>query len=220
MACFGARELYLVRPKAPLRETMAHWACHGLPVLENRVVVDDLQDALRGTTLSIATSGMHGKRRYRMVTPAQLVSDVLPMFEPGKIALVFGGEESGLDGATLEKCQRIVKIPTQPDHFSVNLAHSVTIMLYELVGRLAETELGGRGRKLAPPEQRERMMLEFGKFMAETGYPSHVATLEGEMAKLGDIAERAQLEEWEIRFLLGMVRHLRNYYADRQGNLG
>ncbi|CAN0435914.1 unnamed protein product, partial [Phaeothamnion confervicola] len=211
MACIGASELYLVRPQTPVKDTAYHWACHAREVLENRKRVDTLSEALEGMTLVVGTSARHGSRRYRMVTPPQLSTEVLPQFPDVKLALVFGNEESGMDNDSLKLCHRLVKVPTQPDHSSINLGHTVSILLYELLGRGQETDLGGKPRQLSTVEVRKRMMEEVSLFMGERGYPGHAATLEEEMTKLGDIAERAALEEWEVRFLLGMVRHLRNY---------
>ena len=211
MACFGAEELFLVRPKAPIRDTAYHWACHARDLLESRRRVESLAEALEGVSLVLGTSARHGVRRHRMVTPAQLTSEVLPQFPEGKIALVFGNEESGLDNDSVKLCHRLIKIPTQPDHWSLNLGHTVSILLYELLGGSRTTALGGKAKQASTAEERRHVLEEVSVFLGERGYPSHQATLEGEMTKLGDIIERSSLEAWEIRFLLGMVRHLRNY---------
>lgn len=215
MACFGARELYLVAPQTKVAKNAYDWACHGAPVLEARREVARLEEALEGVSLAVAMTARQGKRRHRMVTPAELSESVLPLFPDGTLALVFGNEESGLANEHLDLCQRRVKIPTQPEHSSLNLAHAVSVMLYELTSRSAAT-VGGKPRKVAPADERQRMLREVAAFLEENGYPSHQATLGEEMTKLADMAERTQLEEWEIRFLLGMLRHLRNWNA---GNL-
>jgi tRNA/rRNA methyltransferase len=216
LACFGVSELVLVNPKAKLLEQAHNWAVHGRGVLEAARHCDTLAEAVEGTTVAIAMTARHGKRRHRMVTPAQFSAEVLPTFPQGsRLALVFGNEESGLDNASLDFCQRLVKIPTVEGHTSLNLGHSVTIMLYELLGRGGSPELGGKEKRLASAETCQRMVAEVGEYLAGWGYPSHNATLEEEMVKLADIAQRSRLEEWEIRFVLGMLRHLRNKQAGR-----
>lgn len=214
MACFGARELVLVAPQTSVGKTAYDWACHGAPVLDGRRTVDRLEEALEGASLAVAMTARQGKRRHRMVTPAELSEAVLPLFPDGPLALVFGNEESGLANEHLDLCQRRVKIPAQPEHSSLNLAHAVTVMLYELTGRSARA-VGGKPRQVAPAGERQRMLREVAVFLEENGYPSHQATLGEEMTKLADMAERTQLEEWEIRFLLGMLRHLRNWSAGK-----
>ena len=211
IACFGARSLYLVQPQAPVHETSYFWACHGREVLENRIVTDSLAEALRGVTLAIGTSARHGCRRHRMVTPKQLSEEVLPQFPSGEIALVFGNEESGLSNDHLKLCHRITKIATDPVHSSLNLSHTVSILLYEILGRENITSVGGKPKEISSPKQRQRLVEEVGVFLGERGYPSHNATLPEELIKLSDLVERSNIENWEVRFLLGMVRHLRNY---------
>ncbi len=216
MACFGAPELFLVTPRAKVSKNAYDWACHGSPVLDACRTVDRLEEALEGVSLAVAMTARPGKRRHRMVTPAELSESVLPLFPPGPLALVFGNEVSGLANEHLDLCQRRVRIPAQPEHSSLNLAHSVSVMLYELTSRTGG-EIGGKPRKVAPAGERQRMLQEVGAFLAETGYPSHHAKLSEEMTKLADMAERTQLEEWEVRYLLGMVRHLRNWFAGKLG---
>jgi tRNA/rRNA methyltransferase len=216
LACFGVGELMLVNPRAKLTENAFNWAVHGKPVLEATRICTSLAEAVEGTTLAVALTARHGKRRHRMVTPSQFHEEVWPQFSPAsRLALVFGNEESGLDNASLDFCQRLIKIPTQPGHTSLNLAHSVTIMLYELLGRGGQPSLGGKQLELATAGDCQRLLSEAGTFLAEWGYPSHQATLEEEVVKLADIAQRSRLEAWEIRFLLGMLRHIRNVQAGR-----
>ena len=216
LACFGVAELVLVNPRARLSENAFNWAVHGKPVLESARQCATLAEAVEGTTLAVALTARHGKRRHRMVTPSQFHEEVWPQFPPAsRLALVFGNEESGLDNASLDFCQRLIKIPTHPGHTSLNLAHSVTIMLYELLGREGRPSLGGKALELASAADCQRLLAEAGSFLAEWGYPSHQATLEEELVKLADIAQRSRLEAWEIRFLLGMLRHIRNVQAGR-----
>jgi TrmH family RNA methyltransferase len=220
MACFGAGQLYLVSPQTPVRETAYFWACHGRDKLEQRITVETLEEAIAGCSLVIGTSARHGARRHRMTTPVELFEEVLPKFTGGEIALVFGNEESGLDNDHLKLCHCLTKFATDPEHSSLNLGHSVSLLLYELVGRNLTTEVGGQPPDPSQPEERQRLVQEFARFLSERGYPSHNATLDEEMTKLSNIVERAHLEAWEIRFLLGMTRHLRNFELGYVGPKG
>ena len=210
LSCFGVRDWALVRPRVRVAQQARNWACHGQPWLEQVAEFCSLEQALENLDLSVALTGIAGKRRHRLVTPCQFASEVMARCRPERIGLVFGNEESGLNNHDLSICQWRVKIPTDPTHMSLNLAHAVTIMLYELVGRERSTELGGRAQQPAPPELLRRAVSEFGTFMAERGYPGHDATLAEELQKVNDLLYRASPEPWEINFLLGMIRHLRN----------
>jgi tRNA/rRNA methyltransferase len=208
MTCFGVEDLVLVAPRCRPGAEALRWACQGRPLVERARVVDSLAEALEGVNVAVALTRRAGKRRHRMSSPQALAEEILPRYLPARVALVFGNEESGLANEHLELCTRLVRIPTHPRLGSLNLAHSVTIMLYELLGR-GQPAASRAGAALASPQARADMMKELSSTLAALGYPAHRATLGEEMAKLAGILERASLEEWEVRFLLGMFRHLR-----------
>lgn len=216
LACFGVTDWWLVRPHAlPEHETAHAWACHGAPWLSRVQQVDRLQDALVGVDVALGLTGHSGKRRHRTITPARVATEVFPRYQLGKAALVFGNEESGLNGEDLRLCHWLVKVPTDPAHMSLNLAHTVTLMLHELVGREATTELGGKPLKLAPPALLQRALGEFADFLWQRGYPGHESRLEEEMRKSAELLHRARPEVWEVNYMLGMLRHLRNHERGR-----
>lgn len=207
LAAFGAEDLVLVNPRRPPGRVARNWACQGRGVLERCRMVENLEAALEGTNLAAALTRRGGKRRHRLVSAAEFAEEVLPRYLPGRVALVFGTEESGLSNQEMLLCHRRVGIPTHPRSGSLNLAHAVTVTLYELLGRGRRIS-SGRPPQPAPPELRARMVAEIGRRLEALGYPGHQATLQEEMVKLADILERARLERWEINFLLGIFRHI------------
>ncbi|MGI5844619.1 MAG: RNA methyltransferase [Candidatus Xenobium sp.] len=213
MVCFGVQELVLVTPYRQPAEEARNWACHGLPVLEGSRIASSLDEALEGVNLVAGLTRRAGKRRHRMLSPVEFKTRILPRSLPCRLALVFGTEESGLSNEELDRCHRLVKIPSRG---SLNLAHAVSLMLYELFGR-AETISSTRTARLASPELRRKMLDALAGHLQAMGYPFHQASLEEEMTKLSDILERAELEEWETNFLGGMFKHLRIQFERARG---
>lgn len=206
MSTFSLARLVLVSPHAPVGEEARNWACHGGPVLDSCLSVGSLEQALEGVTLALALSRRRGKRRHRMTSLAGLnVESLLP----AEVALVFGNEESGLSNQHLDLCQRTVFIPTDEVTGSMNLGHAVSVTLYELFGRQVVRPASKTREAPASPELVARMLREVADFLEPTGYPTHQATLEEEMTKLGDIVSRCRLEEWEVHFLLGILKQVR-----------
>ncbi|MBT3262201.1 RNA methyltransferase [Candidatus Woesearchaeota archaeon] len=128
MKNFGFSELVLVNPKCSLGDEAYIRAKHAKDVLDNVKILK------RWPKLDylVATSSKTG-RDYNIprnpITPAEL-GKVLP--SKGKIGLVFGREEDGLNNLELAKCDFMVKIPTDKDYKAMNLSHSVAVMLYSL----------------------------------------------------------------------------------------
>lgn len=212
MSTFSLSRLVLVSPHAPLGEGARNWACHGAPVLDSCDSVESLEEALEGVTLALGLSRRRGKRRHRMSSLAGLD---IESFLPAEVALVFGNEESGLSNQHLDLCQRTVFIPTHPVNGSMNLGHAVSVTLYEFFGRRVVSASKKAREAPAGPELVAGMLREVADFLEPTGYPAHQATLEEEMAKLGDIVSRCRLEEWEVHFLLGMLKQVR-YTVERR----
>ncbi|MBX3166328.1 MAG: RNA methyltransferase [Candidatus Eremiobacteraeota bacterium] len=211
LACFGVTDWWLVRPQRRPSQQSQNWATHAAAWLDRIQYAETLPEALVGIDLSVALTGKSGKRRHRLVTPAGLSDTVIPRFQLGRLALVFGNEESGLDNADIAICHWRVKIPTDPVHSSLNLAHAVTLMLYELLGRYRDTDLGSKPNRWAEPKLLQGALGEISRYLSDHGYPSHDATLDEELRKINDILHRSRLEVFEVNFLLGIIRHLRNY---------
>ena len=219
LACFGVEDWWLVRPQRKPSQQSENWATHARDWLDRIRYAETLSEALDGLDLSVAMTGLSGKRRHRLVTPAQLNEEIIPRFQLGRLALVFGNEESGLANDDIAICHWRVKIPTDEVHSSLNLAHAVTLMLYELVGRYQQTELGSKPTRWAEPKLLQGALKEISRYLSEHGYPSHDATLDEELRKINDMLHRARLEVFEVNFLLGIIRHLRNREAVRGGEL-
>ncbi len=237
MACFRVHDLYVVRPKTRIGQTAYNWACHnGRAVLSCLRRVSTLKDACYDANLVVGFTRRRGKRRHKNSTLGEFASTILPSYSTGLTALVFGNEESGLTNDELDLCNRTVTIPTDPQYGSLNLAHAVTIALYELVARQTTPTLTPSTSKVysegdrkepsrskpflwsplkehpASPALRLRMLEEIARFLSEYGYPSHDATLEEEITKLKDLTERCGLKVWEVNLILGIIRHFRNHH--------
>ncbi len=130
---FAADELYLVNPQAdPQSEEARRYAAKASDVLDHAVVVQSLEEALRGVDVSVCTSARIGQRYDVLrhpVTPWELV-DILEKYR--SVALVFGRESVGLTRDEITKCDLLLTIPANPDYPVLNLSHAVAIVLYEV----------------------------------------------------------------------------------------
>jgi len=138
MANFGYNKLVLVNPKCNhLSQTARNRAKHAQKVLEKAKVLKKFpkMHTLIGTTARLG-------RDYNIprspISPSML-SEIIKDVNTG---IVFGSEGPGLSNEEILACDFVVTVPTDKKYSSLNLSHSVAILLYELsqnkVGKVAE----------------------------------------------------------------------------------
>ena len=150
MMNMGLYRLRLVKPAlfdAYRIDGIAHGSKQYLDKVE---FFDTLDDALADVLLSVATTARWRSEQFVWQHPRAAAPDLLamPATRQKPIALVFGREDSGLFTEEVDLCDRVITIPTNPKHSSLNLAQAVLLVLYELW--MAEQ---GEGRGLPQPRK-------------------------------------------------------------------
>lgn len=129
----GFRSLRLVNPMNFPQEKMYHVAHGSRGILEQASVFADLESALSDIDFSIATS-----MKKRSVRNDYHHIGRLPEILAGKkrsakrVAIVFGGEESGLSNEQVALCDIISFVPLKQKYPSLNLSHAVILYAYTL----------------------------------------------------------------------------------------
>src|SRR2546428_514687 len=59
--------------------------------------------------------------------PREAAAEIASVSETGPVALLFGREDKGLTNAALDRCHRVVTIPSEAAYPSLNLAHAVVV---------------------------------------------------------------------------------------------
>ena len=132
-ANFGASEVRFVAPRCDVKGKEAlDRAVHAKPLLESATVYPDLKSALAGTSLAVGTTARSAKAPNHFLRKPMDVRDFLATLKDwdGKLAYVFGPEDTGLHGSDVDLLDQLVTIPTAT-YNSLNLAHAVTLLCYE-----------------------------------------------------------------------------------------
>jgi tRNA/rRNA methyltransferase len=130
MLNFGLTDLALVAPRDGWPNPDAGPAASGADaVLANASVHATLADAVAGCTHVIATTVRRRGLVMPVVDPAGAAAIIHA--EPGRSALVFGPERSGLETDEVALARTILTVPINPDFGSLNLAQAVIIAAYE-----------------------------------------------------------------------------------------
>ncbi|MFW6383826.1 MAG: RNA methyltransferase [Halodesulfurarchaeum sp.] len=108
--------------------------------------------------------------RYPFRRPDELAEAL--SVAPGRTALVFGRERTGLHNEELARLDEICAIPANPAYPVLNLGQAATVALYELRElTLSDTQLPNRAAHWARPDEIERFYDHVGRFLDELEYP-------------------------------------------------
>lgn len=133
MANFGFQELVVVAPYEPVwQETRS--AVGAEDIVKSARVASDILEAIGDVNLVVGTTTGSRRNLDRPLIPLTELSAWLEsQNQPGRAALLFGSEKTGLSNEHLSYCHALVRIPTASRHPSMNLGQAVAVCCYELV---------------------------------------------------------------------------------------
>lgn len=127
---FGQKEWTWVRPPWNPEDPRARTLAVGAEdVLASARLATTLEEAVADCSWVVGTSGRARLRPAPMDPPA-FAAEVAR--RPGRIALVFGDERSGLGRDALSRCHALTRIPSHPRQPSLNLAQAICVYAYAL----------------------------------------------------------------------------------------
>jgi tRNA/rRNA methyltransferase len=132
MHAMGLSRLVLVAPRQFPHPDADARAAGALALLRAATVVPTLDAALAGASLAIGFSARPREFAGTAQSVRTAAREAVAHAAGGEVALVFGGEMSGLSNDELARCQIVATIPGESGHASLNLAAAVQVAAYEL----------------------------------------------------------------------------------------
>ncbi len=202
MKNFGFTDLWLVRP-CRLGTAAKGMAVHAGDILRHARKTGRLDDALAGARLVVGTTARdlpETAARGPLVEPRELRRIVEAA--GGRVVLLFGPEDHGLRNPEMEKCDVVVRIPTDPGYPAMNLSHAAALLLYELSG------LDSRPVARATKAQVEGLLGHLDETLRDAGFPA--SRRKRTVGRLRKVMGRANPTVVEVRVLRGALRKIRN----------
>jgi len=177
---------------------------------ENVRVVRTLREALEDCHAAVGFTRRQGRTRRPSVALPGVPG--LPAATTGKVALVFGNEETGLSSEELALCSHACALPVSGRMGSLNLSHAVSVVL----SRLFEIATGaeeapplrratrGKRFKPAPLAEVSAMLAHWSEFLVDIGM-TRGGNPERLVLTLKKIFDRAALTEPELRAIRGVL---------------
>jgi len=132
MKNMGISELVLVNPVDFHNDETYRAAVGARDVIMNALVFPTLEKAIGDTNLVVGTTRRAGKLRRLFCSVEELPEHIFPVLRDGKVAILFGREESGLTTSETDLCNILVNIPSSKYFPSLNLSHAVAVVCYKL----------------------------------------------------------------------------------------
>ncbi|MEO0987078.1 MAG: RNA methyltransferase [Cyanobacteria bacterium J06639_14] len=215
MANMGLTQMVLVKPHCDVwGEEARRMAVHAADLLEQATIVETLPEALTGCLRAIATTA----RPRALDTPLELPEVALPwLLKDPKVdmetALIFGPEDRGLSNEELNYAQRFVRIPSDPDYPSLNLAQAIALCCYELARatqprqQVQATIIPAEMPEGVPLEKFEGFYQHLESLLLKIGY-LYPHTASSRMEKFRRFFLRSAPTQQELAMLRGILRQV------------
>ena len=204
MKTMGLARLTLVRPKSFPHVDARTMATGALDLLESALVCATLEEALAGTTFSIALSARVRELSHPPIDARAAARELVAAARRDEVALVFGNETVGLSNKEVMRCSRIARIPASPGYASLNLAQAVQVLAYEVRMAALLPATAAPKIRLATHQEIENFYMHLERSLYASGFlhPRYPRKL---MDRLRRLFAKAGLEEVEVNILRGML---------------
>lgn len=134
--------LVLVCPRCTVDETAYARAAGASRILDQCRTVESLEQAVQHCHLVIGATARPRSLSWPELSPANMAQKTWQLDNTSKVAVIFGREHSGLTNRELQLCNYMVRIPTNPDFSSLNVACAIQILCYEIYKYCSENSAG------------------------------------------------------------------------------
>ncbi|MGV3510678.1 MAG: RNA methyltransferase [Novosphingobium sp.] len=218
MLNFGLTEMRLVSPRDGWPNPAAGPAAAGADrVLETAQVYETLADAVSDCAHVYATTVRKRGVTKPVLTPEQAARDIIAA--PGRSAIIFGPERSGLETDDVALARAIITVPINPEFGSLNLAQAVILCAYEwskhedLVQPTVEDILPP-----APQEEFEGMFEQLCTMLEPRGYFEPEARAAATRRTLRTMLTKPGWNHLEVRTMRGVLSALRRKAGSKPGD--
>jgi tRNA/rRNA methyltransferase len=222
MKNFGFRDLRLVPPREYDGYRIEGIAHQSHDVVSRITLFDSLDAALADCSHVTGCTARPRSAKRNNQRPREAVAEILGLAERGTAAVLFGREDKGLSNEALDRCHRIVTIPSSPSYPSLNLGHAVVVMLYELALARGDGERPFKApRRPAEPatvEEIERFFTDAEHALAAIEF-FKVRDREHVMRTVREVVHRVPLDQREAKLLRAMAIEVVKY-RDRLARSG
>jgi TrmH family RNA methyltransferase len=203
-ANFGVKRVELVRPAVGADDPeVLRWACGAEDRIECRNWPSFKEAATHYHTLAASASG-RGRKNLPVLAPEDAMKDLVKRGLDG-VALVFGNETRGLKRGEIDRCDLVIRVPTEPDFPVLNLAQAVAILVSMVHG--VEGESASSAPEPAAQDLVDGLMSHLNQSLLTIGFldPESPQRI---LRQLRRLFGRAGITANEVKILRGICRQM------------
>lgn len=200
-------KLVMVSPQCPVGEVAYARASGAHSILDHSHTLDTLEEAIQDCQLVIGSTARSRSLSWPELSPSEMAEKIGSLDNESEVAIVFGREHSGLTNEELQLCNYMVRIPTNPDFSSLNVASAIQVLSYEIYKTFNLDQVIERSVASEPAatsfdlegyfQHLELVLLKTGYFNANN--PGQL------LQRLRRLYQRADLSKNEINILRGIL---------------
>lgn len=210
MKTMGVGQLVLVNPRDYPSDEATNRAAGALDVLDNTRVASTLEEAIKDCQCVIATSA----RRRGMDWPLKPFDEAMQSAHQqlvsntdAQVAIVFGGERSGLTNEQLQSADLHAFVPANPEYPVLNLASAVQLACYELYKISTQNFELEKAINRPSSEDKQRLFAHIEQSLTDCGFinDKHAGDV---MVKLKRFFAKADIEQEELNMWRGIFNRI------------
>jgi len=216
MLNFGLTEMRLVAPRDGWPNPDAGPSASGADaVLEQAQVFDSVHEAIADCSTIFASTVRRRDLVMPVLGPEQMAEQIAS--SPGRSAILFGAERSGLSTEDVALAQSIVTVPINPEFGSLNLAQAVILLAYEWSKRSPLAQPTAKDTEpLAPHGEVEGLIGHLDEQLEAKGYFHPPSRTQATKNTIRTIFTKTGWSSREVKAVRGIIRALVNEPRNRE----
>ena len=208
MLNFGLTEMRLVSPRDGWPNPDAGPAASGADVvLAQARVFATVQEAVADCSAVYASTVRRRDLVLPVVGPEEMAAGIGSL--PGRSAILFGPERSGLETEEVALANAVVTVPINPEFGSLNLAQAVILLAYEWSrGQALAQPPAKEGEPPAPHGELEGLIGQLDEALAAKGYYHPPSRTQATRNTIRTIFTKTGWSSREVKAVRGIIRAL------------
>jgi TrmH family RNA methyltransferase len=204
-------KLCLVSPKEFPSAVATARASSADDILQNAEVVENLAAGINDVNLVIGASARQRSNKWQQLDVVDACLQIKKVAQTGgKVAVMFGTENSGLSNTELNYANTLMTIPGNPEYFSLNVAQAVQVFAYQNFISNIDTQFENT-TNLANQASIENFYQHLEQVLDNINYIEETRPRELTLSRIKRIFNKSQLTTDELAILRGILHNIKPF---------